>query len=241
VDPAWIRSSERQGVTDKEEFLESENARLRALLRQAGFDADASEVRQRLQRLLLSELHHRIKNMLAMVQSIITQTLRNARSPSEASKAINNRIAALGRTHDIILSTPGDGSPLQILLGATTAPFGTDRFQIDVPTADIASRTAVGLALAINELGTNAVKYGALSVPHGKVDITGRKDAATNELVIMWVESGGPEVQEPASRSFGTQLIQTVLPHPPSLEFRPSGVVCELRVPIAADDDQISN
>jgi two-component sensor histidine kinase len=210
-------------VTDTKKYLESENARLRALLKQAGLDAEASEVARKLQQALLSELHHRIKNLLAMVQSIVMQTLRSARSPGEASEAITNRIAALAKTHDIILSTAGEGSPLFLLLETITAPFGERRFQIKVPAAHVSSRVAVPLALVVNELATNAVKHGALSVSEGSVDITGRIDDATSEVVLTWVEAGGPAVQEPSRRGFGTQLIQVVLPIAPQLEFRPRG------------------
>jgi two-component sensor histidine kinase len=91
------------------------------------------------------------------------------------------------------------------------------------------------LALAFNELGTNAEKYGALSVPDGSVGRTGKFDATAKELVLTWVESGGPLVHEPTRRNFGTRLMQGVLPRPPKLEFRPSGVVCRLWVPLALD------
>jgi two-component sensor histidine kinase len=227
-------------VSNKEDYLESENARLRALLRQAGLDAEESEVARELQQLLLSELHHRLKNLLAMVQSIVAQSLRAARSPGEASEAIGNRIAAVARTHDIILSSAGEGSTLPILLETIVAPFGESRFQIDVPDADIGSRAAIGLALVINELATNAVKYGALSVPTGYVAITGRTGVAADELALVWVESGGPAVRAPENRSFGTKLMQVVLPTEPKLEFRPTGVVCEIRVPFSMDG-KISN
>jgi two-component sensor histidine kinase len=224
-------------VTDKEDFLESENARLRALLKQAGLDAEANEVARNLQQLLLAELHHRIRNMLAMVQSIVSQTLRSTPSPSEAAEAIGSRIAALARTHDIILSTAGDDSSLPALVDAITAPFGKSRFQISIPAVEIGSRTAVGLALALNELATNAVKYGGLSAPAGSVEITGQTDEEAHELVITWVEHGGPAVQASYHPGFGTQLMHTVLPTEPVVEFRPTGVWCELRVPFAAHRD----
>ena len=218
-------------MSQKEDFLESENARLRALLKQAGLEAEASEVTKRLQRLLLSELHHRIKNMLAMVQSIVTQTLRSSASPAEAVEVINNRIGALARTHDIILSTAGEDSTLRQLLEAITAPLGPTRFEIDVPDAHIDSRNAVALALVVNELGTNAVKYGALSTPRGSVTIIGQKAAIAGDVVLTWTESGGPLVKQPTRRNFGTRLMQIVLPSAPRLEFRPNGLVCEVTVP----------
>jgi len=228
-------------VTNKEDFLESENARLRALLRQAGLDAAESDVAYKLQRLLLSEMHHRIKNVLAMVQSIVVQSLRSAPTPAEATEAITYRIAALARTHDIILSAAGEGSPLELLLEDITAPFGNKRFLINVPSVVIPPKAAVSLALTVNELATNAVKYGALSVPDGGVVVAGRRDDGVGELVITWSEHGGPAVHEPTRRNFGTQLILTALPNEPNLEFRPTGVLCEMRVPVLQEDGKISN
>jgi two-component sensor histidine kinase len=228
-------------VTNKEDFLESENARLRALLRQAGLDPAESDVAHKLHRLLLSEMHHRIKNVLAMVQSIVVQSLRSARTPAEASEAITYRIAALARTQDIIMSTAGEGSPLELLLEDITAPFGSNRFRINVPSVVIPPKAAVALALTVNELATNAIKYGALSVPDGGVVLAGRKNDGADELVITWSERGGPAVQEPTRRNFGTQLILTALPGEPTLEFRPIGVYCEMRVPLPVDDKQVSN
>jgi two-component sensor histidine kinase len=219
-------------VTDKEEFLESENARLRVLLTQAGLDAAASDVANKLQRLLLSEMHHRVKNLLAMVQSIVLQSLHSARTPLDAVEVVTARISALARAHDIILSNTREGSPLKMLFADITAPFGPGRFRIDVPAVEISSRAAVSLALVINELATNAVKYGALSSPDGSVVIAGRTDAAARDLIITWTEEGGPAVNDPDFRGFGTKLIQVALPSEPILEFRSAGVFCEMKVPL---------
>jgi two-component sensor histidine kinase len=223
-------------VTDKEADLESQNARLRALLNQAGLDTTASDVAHRLQRLLLSEMHHRIKNMLAMVQSIVAQSLHSANSPTEVSDAIAGRISALARSQDAILNDTGDDPQLMVLFEDMIYPFGSERFRVDLPTAKLSSQAAVSLALVINELATNALKYGALSVPNGHVSISGHKEDAANELIILWSEHNGPPVEEPIRGNFGTQLIRTALPSAPILEFRPAGVFCEMRVPLPTAD-----
>jgi two-component sensor histidine kinase len=181
-------------VSDKEDFLESENARLRALLRQAGLDAAESDVAHKLQRLLLSEMHHRIKNVLAMVQSIVVQSLRSAGTPAEASEAITNRITALARTQDIIMSTAGEGSPLELLLEDATAPFGSNRFRINVPSMIIPPKAAVALALTVNELSTNAVKYG--HYPSRMVALFSR-----GEMEQATFSSHGPNTVDPLFRS----------------------------------------
>jgi two-component sensor histidine kinase len=97
----------------------------------------------------------------------------------------------------------------------------------------------VALALTVNELATNAVKYGALSVPDGGVVVVGRRDAGASDLAITWSEHGGPAVREPTRRNFGTQLILTALPNEPSLEFRPVGVRCEMSVPVFPEDGEL--
>jgi two-component sensor histidine kinase len=218
-------------VTDEENYLQTENARLRSLLRQAGLDAAAGEVAQNLQKLMLGEMHHRIKNILAMVQSIASQSLRSANTLDEARDAINQRIFALSRTHDILLSSEGDASRLRTLLESASEPFGgSQRFHVDVPDVEITSAAAISISLVLNELCTNAVKYGALSSPSGRVNLTGSFDEATRTLTLVWVESGGPAVPQPTRRSFGTQLIEAAIPGESRLEFRPGGLWCEMQV-----------
>ena len=127
-------------MSDNESALEGENARLRSLLRQAGIDTAASDVVQKLHRLLLAEMHHRIKNMLAMVQSITTQSLRTAKTLEDAQEAISHRIIALSRTHDILLSNDRAAVQLNVLLAGLTAPFGDQNFSIDVPPSNFRHR-----------------------------------------------------------------------------------------------------
>jgi two-component sensor histidine kinase len=186
-------------------------------------------VAQKLQRLLLAEMHHRIKNMLAMVQSRATQSLRTAKTLEDAREAISDRIVALARTHDILLSSDGDAVQLPALVANMAAPFGEQNFSIDVPDIQFPSAPAISISLVMNELCTNAVKYGALSTPNGRVCVTGHLDE-TKTLILTWAERGGPPVQPQSHRSFGTQLIETATPGECRLEFRPDGVVCEMRI-----------
>lgn len=222
-------------MKNREGRLEDENVRLRALLEQAGLDAAASEVANNLQALLLAEMHHRIKNMMAIVQAIVVQTLRTDKTKPQAIDAITSRITALANTHDIILSTAGKGAQLRFLIEQLTSPFIVSRFEISVPDVEITSKTAVAVALVLNELGTNALKYGALSVAGGVVQISGRQDE-TDHVLLTWTEVGGPPVQQPKSESFGTRLIRTALPDVPKLEYRHDGVFCELQVPLPIGD-----
>jgi two-component sensor histidine kinase len=218
-------------VTNKENELENENVRLRQLLVQAGLDAAASDVAHRLQRLMLAELHHRVKNTLTMVQAIATQTLRSAATMDAASEAIQYRIGALARTHDLLLEQNWDSAQLDALLSRAVEPFvAMQRFSMEVPKVAIPSSQALSISLVINELATNALKYGALSTPAGRVRLTGLLDVHTRDLSLTWTESGGPPVQAPAERSFGTQLIESA--GDTTLQYRPEGIVCELRMPI---------
>jgi two-component sensor histidine kinase len=128
---------------------------------------------------MLEEPHHRVKNTLAIVQSITSQSLRSSKTPLEAEEAINHRIGALGRTHEILLDHDWDTAQLRELLVGALKPFDTERsFTIEVPEIDIPSPEAVSIALAVNELSTNAVKHGALSTPAGRVSLTARIDDA---------------------------------------------------------------
>jgi len=165
--------------------LESESARLRAILKQAGLDAAASDVAHKLQRLLLSEMYHRITNTFAIVQSIVVQSLRSANSPTEASEAITHRISSLARSHDVILSDLGNSPQLKVLLEDMIALFGGRRFQIDLPAVKISSRGAASLALVINELATNAVKYGSVSVPSDLKKISGKGNLSLSTWLLV--------------------------------------------------------
>jgi two-component sensor histidine kinase len=227
---------------DEEEFnLETENINLRRLLEQAGIDAAQHEVTERLQRLLMEELHHRIKNTLATVQAIATQSLQSAESMEQAREAIQNRLFALGRVHDLLLQTGGVGAKLSAIISAAVEPFhtkGSAQFVVQSSDIDVRADAVLPLAMALNELCTNALKYGALSTPNGKITLTTRVDADAGLLGLNWVEQGGPPVRPPTRRGFGLRLIEMSLSrrlHGRSqINFAPTGIICELDVPLAA-------
>jgi len=192
----------------KEGVLEAENTVLRELLAQAGIDAarllaqagiDATEQRasERLQRLLLEELHHRIKNTVATVMAITSQTLRTAESLTHGQQAIESRLAALGRAHDLLLQTNWDSAKMSDVVRAATEPFDAKggRFRIQDTNIQIGSGTVLSLTMALNELCTNAVKYGALSNDMGSVSITSTLDEDLQRFKLTWAENGGPTVE----------------------------------------------
>jgi two-component sensor histidine kinase len=233
------------------EFLTAENVSLRLLLvqaeidarellAQAGIDAKEREAADKLQKLILEELHHRIKNTLAMVSAIASQSLRNVPGAEHAQQAIEGRLLALGRAHDLLLQTRWAGADLgKIIRGATEAFDNPDmpKFTLEGPDVLLTSGAVTAIAMTLNELCTNTTKFGALSVPAGRVDIAWTVDPKTQRLHLTWTERNGPVVRAPEKRSFGTRLIETLgrqLKGDVHLTYEPSGLVYEFDVPLAS-------
>ena len=148
---------------------------------------------------------------------------------------------ALGRVHDLLLQSNWTSAALAAILKNAIAPFdtpGAGRFFVQSSGIEVSSAAVLPLAMILNELCTNAVKYGALSNAHGRVDITATVDDLGTQFLLKWVESGGPEVKEPTRRSFGSRLIEhsfvSQLQGQSQLTFDPSGVVCVLTIPVAS-------
>jgi two-component sensor histidine kinase len=229
-------------VSTKQELrLEVENLDLRRLLAQAGIDAAEQKVLEQLQRVLLEELHHRVKNTLAIVIAITSQSLRTAESLEHGRQAVTARLIALGRVHDLLLQTNWTSTTLSAILKNATEPFdasGSGRFFIQSSDIKVSPAAVLPLAMILNELCTNAVKYGALSNADGHVDINAAVDDSGSQFLLRWVEFGGPTVAKPTRRSFGTRLIEqsfvSQLQGQAKLAFEPSGVVCTLTIPVAS-------
>jgi len=238
-------------VLAAQEFLTAENDSLRllleqagidakALLKQAGIDARERETADRLQKLILDELHHRIKNTLATVGAIASQSLRTATSIKHAQQAIEGRLAALGRAHDLLMQVSwANASLLDTVRGATAAydGQGVGRISIDGPDVGITSGAVIALAMTLNELCTNTTKFGALSVPAGRIEIGWTIDDGTQRLRLVWSENGGPPVAPPSRRSFGTRMIGSLgqqLAGEVQLAYAPSGFVYTLDVPLSS-------
>src|ERR1700681_1887222 len=168
-----------------QEFLTAENDSLRLLLEQAsidaevllaqaGIDAKEREAADKLQKLILEELHHRIKNTLATVSAIASQSLRTATSIEHGQNAIEGRLVALGRAHDLLLQARWANADFENTIRGATAPYdneGAERFSIAGRDIKITSGAVIALAMTLNELCTNTTKFGALSVPSGSIDI----------------------------------------------------------------------
>ena len=238
------------GSSFAQEQLTAENVSLRllltqaklsaeTLLQQAGIEAKAREAADKLQKLILEELHHRIKNTLATVGAIASQSLRNASSTQLAQEAIEGRLLALGRAHDLLLQARWTSADLRKIVRGAIEPFDNPdfaKFSIEGPEVQIASGAVIAIAMTLNELCTNTTKFGALSIPAGRVAISWVVDEAAR-LQFIWQEHGGPTVQAPTRQSFGTRLIETLgkqLKGNVKLAYERSGLVYVLDVPLAS-------
>jgi two-component system, chemotaxis family, CheB/CheR fusion protein len=203
----------------------------------SGFARDITEIKRAAehQKLLINELNHRVKNTLATVQSITTQTLRNTSSPEQARGDIDERLVALSRAHDVLTRENWDGANLREIVAQAVEPYssrGENRLHLTGPDVRLSPRTALALAMALQELATNAVKYGALSNEVGEIRITWSIDQVRlgKRLQLRWEEKGGPVVRSPTRRGFGSRLIERSLGQDLDgevlLDFAPDGVVC---------------
>ena len=234
-----------------QEFLTAENDSLRLLLEQAGIDAkvllaqagiDAKEreTADKLQKLILEELHHRIKNTLATVSAIAAQSLRTATSIEHGQHAIEGRLVALGRAHDLLLQARWANASLEHTVRGATEPYvsiGSGRISIQGPDIRITSGAVIALAMTLNELCTNTTKFGALSVPAGRIEIVWKIDEEGQRLHLTWSEKNGPIVHAPSRESFGTRLIGTLgqqLKGTVKLAYDATGFVYVLDVPMAS-------
>lgn len=231
-------------------ILETENAALKQLLDQARLksitllaqgvmEANGRKADQQSQALLLDEVHHRIKNLLALFAGITSQTLKASQSLDEGRQAILKRLDALGRAQDLLLQGGESGVSLADIVRAAVAPFDNHqvpKFTIKNATIQVGVEAILPISMSLNELCTNAVKYGALSNEMGHVDIASTVDEATKVFTLAWTETGGPIVKAPTKHSFGTRLLSALakqLHGIVAVRYDPIGVAYQLEVPLA--------
>jgi two-component sensor histidine kinase len=219
-------------------LLEQAGIDAKVLLAQAGIDAKEREAADKLQKLILGELHHRIKNTLATVSAIASQSFRTATSIAHGQKAMEGRLVALGRAHDLLMQVSWANASLTHTLNGATEPYdnkGNRRFYFNGPDIRITSGAVIALAMTFNELCTNTTKFGALSIPGGRVEIVWTTD--DDRLRLSWTETGGPTVEPPSRRSFGTRMMESLgqqLNGQVELDFKPAGFVYALNVPLGS-------
>jgi PAS domain S-box-containing protein len=193
------------------------------------------------QQLLIDELNHRVKNTLATVQSLASQTARSAPTPAAFRESFEGRLIALSKAHDQLTMHHWESADLRALLTAGFAPYqaGPQRIVLRGEDLVLRPRAVLTLAMAFHELITNAAKYGALSTPAGRIEIRWQPtDGEGAMLHIEWREQGGPPVAEPAQRGFGSRLLEggiaAELGGRTRLIFAPEGLRCELDIPLEA-------
>lgn len=203
-----------------------------------GVVADITERKEaeRNQQLLIGELNHRVRNTLATVQAIASQTLRRAKSPADFVPSFTGRIQALSRAHTLLTRTAWQGTELDMLIREQLLLGSSDRITCEGPRVSLDPQTALQLALVLHELGTNARKYGSLSVPQGSVTVMWSIEDLNDSclLHLTWTERDGPPVRKPESTGFGTLLIERSLQQgrggQSRINFDPAGVTCTIRL-----------
>ncbi|POR42505.1 GAF domain-containing protein [Methylobacterium sp. V23] len=193
------------------------------------------------QQLRTREVSHRFKNLLAIIQAIATQTMRSADDLSTASEVLAGRLAALGKSQDLLLDGEIGSSPiLDVVKGALNLHTEATRFDVSGPDVRIGGKVTLSLSLMLHELATNAIKYGALSNGVGGVAISWGIHGAggATSLRLTWRESGGPPVVAPSRKGFGSRLIERGLAGQiggvVELSYAPTGLVFSVEAPLAA-------
>lgn len=205
-------------------------------------DTTKHELARKHAAMLIDELNHRVKNTLATVQSIVTQAMRNSSDLQIVRESIETRLAALSRSHDLLGREKWQGAGLLDLVHESLAPFRetdgrAERFDINGDNIRLSPKAALALGIALNELATNAVKYGALSNEAGTVSIdwTLHPKDDGRWLCFHWRERGGPPVVAPTRKGFGSRVIEQGLAHElegkVELDYGPGGLVCMINIP----------
>jgi PAS domain S-box-containing protein len=234
--------SERRADRDRVEYYEWQIHRIRMPDGSHGvvcyFRDISKTVEARTQReLLINELNHRVKNTLTTIQSMIAQTLSGANVDRRVYEALEARLISMAGAHDILTQENWAGADLREIAERAVGAFAPkERVHIDGSDIRLAPAAALAISMALHELATNAVKYGALS-EKGKVDVTWQvENQGEPWLSVLWEESGGPPVVEPSRRGFGTRLITrglaTQLGGQADIRYESKGIICRIRAPL---------
>ena len=201
------------------------------------------------QKTLIDELNHRVKNTLATVQSIARQTARGASAVKEFETRLEGRLIALSQAHDQLTRGNWQQADLRGIVEGSLSAHGeemSEQVAIDGKPINLNPKAALTLAMVFHELTTNAVKYGSLSQPSGRLQVTWRAEEGSKGRAVRlrWCESGGPAVEPPSRRGFGSRMIERSIPTElggsAALRFEPAGVICELEFPLAEVREQES-
>ena len=200
------------------------------------------------QRLLIAELDHRVKNVLATVVVVARDTSEHSFSRVEFIKTLDRRIRAMADTHDLLSRSRWQEVSLADLVRRELAPYATTgNIVVEGPYVGLPAAATQAMAMVLHELATNAAKYGALSTPQGRVSV--RWDRRSNcgaqaALRLEWREYGGPAVNPPAQPGYGTSVIRDLIPYEldgrVELEFRADGVCCTIEIEVESDSGHLA-
>ncbi len=193
--------------------------------------------------LMMGELNHRVKNMLTVVQSIASQTLRTTPDPKHFVDTFRQRVQALGRAHGVLTQAQWRGTGLRELAEAVLGGFADAerKLRFDGPTLRLSPNAAISLAMALHELGTNALKHGALSTAKGNIglswELVDESDPEKGRLRLTWSEHGGPAVMPPSRKGFGRRMLEQGIAHElggaVELDYAAGGLICRMTFPAA--------
>ena len=223
-DRRWIKASGRPLLNDKGEA--------RRLIGHV-LDITDAKTSEAMLHLVTDELRHRVRNILGIVKSMIRLTASRTGSTSELAQALEGRVGALARSQDLIMGTGSSAMKPSAILQAEFEAFEIFEGQTSIVVgkeAELCATASKGLALVAHELLTNATKYGALSVPTGRVAVT--VDAHDDETIITWLERGGPPPKDERAEGFGSMLIAQALAGNGHVErtFSPEGLECRITI-----------
>jgi len=228
------------GSLTVESYIELETTGDRRLLLESTRDITDSKRWQQRQAMLLAELSHRMKNSLTVVQSVARQTMHHSDSKEDFVARFEGRLAALSNGHHLLVEASWEGADLSAIAESQLEAYRTSdppRITLDGEAVIIPADVATPLGLVFHELATNAAKYGALSVPAGRVNLSWRLDGGNypRNLAITWHELGGPKVSPDARRGFGSTLIRRAI-NGANVEhrFEPDGVSCTIGITLTA-------
>ena len=220
--------------------IRGEDGRIAGIFVQGNDVTDAALAADR-QKLMIDELNHRVKNTLATVQSIAMQTARSHPDPATFAQGFQARLIALSHTHDLLTRSHWEGADLRAVLEhETEAHGGPSRITSNGPAIALPPATALSLGMIFHELATNAAKYGALSVPDGRILVDWRvADQRNRSLEISWRETGGPPSAPPDRKGFGTRLIERNVRHDLagrlSMRYEAAGFSADIVIPLDRD------
>ena len=218
--------------------LEAEVDSLRTALKEARAQNDRHS-------LLMAEMNHRVRNTFSVVQAMVHSTRRHSASDADFQVAFDERLLVMARSHDRLMRTEWNSADLRDVVESALEAFRAEpgRFTLEGPPLLLAANHVVAMSLTFHELATNAVKHGSLSAAGGRVSITWAVAEVVGGLPwieVVWIEQGGPQVEPPTRRGFGTQLMKIGMPADGKvrLSFPPEGLECQITVPCASPPEK---